>query len=165
MLGAKAVQTTDGMLVCQSLKRITLASSEDLSQCPGFGATKVRRIKDVFSQPFRVGETRTGRERRAERQRLEGGASEATSSARGRFIQDDEEQQTVLEMEATQPTLPSEAAATSVRNPPDPTEDGDDGESDEVEDAGEEHCQLLTVRALIARTASPAQTNGISWTE
>ena len=153
------------MLVCQSLKRIALASSEDLSQCPGFGATKVKRIKDVFSQPFRVGETRTGRERRAERQRLEGGASEApTSSARGRFIQDDEEQQTVLEIEATQPTLPSEATATSVRNPPVPAEDGDDGESDEVEDAGEEHCQLLTVYALIARPASLAQTSGISWT-
>jgi hypothetical protein len=100
------------LLLCslQSLKRIANASTDDLGQLPGFAALKAKRVRDVFSQPFRVGETRTGRERREERQRLQDGvgggkgtaASESSSSSvsRGRFIQDEEDQQIMQELEA-----------------------------------------------------------------
>jgi DNA excision repair protein ERCC-1 len=75
----------------QSFKRIAEATSEELSQCPGFGATKVKRVRDVFQQPFRVGETRTGRERRAERQRLYGNGAPSSNGSKGRFIEDDDD--------------------------------------------------------------------------
>lgn len=96
----------------QSFKRIVEASSEDLSQCPGFGATKVKRIRDVFTQPFRVGETRSGRERRAERQKLyskdnvesrQQSKQPSSTAKKGRFIDDIEEEEALLlgELEAS----------------------------------------------------------------
>lgn len=51
-----------------SMRNIAFATSDQFAQCPGFGEIKVRRIIEAFNQPFRVGETRTGRERRAERE-------------------------------------------------------------------------------------------------
>ena len=47
-----------------SLDNIARATVEELSMCPGFGEIKAKRLRDVFRQPFRVGETRTHAERR-----------------------------------------------------------------------------------------------------
>ncbi|UZJ51261.1 hypothetical protein CBS101457_000581 [Exobasidium rhododendri] len=103
----KGVNKTDVITLATnfgSFKRIVNASSDDLGQLPGFGATKVKRIRDIFSQPFRVGETRTGRERREERQRMNGGdlPSPSSSASRGRFIRDEEDQQVLAEHEQEQ---------------------------------------------------------------
>lgn len=37
---------------------------EEVGLCPGFGEVKARRLRDVFSQPFRVGESRTYEDRK-----------------------------------------------------------------------------------------------------
>lgn len=73
LLKVRGVNKTDVVTLLSnfgSLYNIADASEEDLAKCPGFGDTKIRRLQDAFSQPFRVGETRTGRERRAEKERL-----------------------------------------------------------------------------------------------
>ncbi|PWN52386.1 DNA repair protein rad10 [Violaceomyces palustris] len=49
-----------------SLKRISTATVEELSMCPGFGELKAKRLRDAFHLPFRVGETRSRKERRME---------------------------------------------------------------------------------------------------
>lgn len=140
----------------QSLKRIANAPSEDLSQLPGFGATKVKRIRDVFTQPFRVGETRTGRERREERNRLQDGDDAVGSNpapntssqssgtvSKGRFIRDEEDQQVVAEQEAEgaskqKPPVGESDPATYVKPKSGGVVANTDGdvEDEEVEDAG-----------------------------
>ena len=93
----------------------------------------MKRIKDVFSQPFRVGETRTGRERREERQRLYGSngndvdADDTESAAavqssqkvsRGRFIRDEEDQQVLLEQEAQRASHSKKAQTAAADSDP-----------------------------------------------
>lgn len=68
----KSVNKTDVVTLATnfgSLKRIAQATSDELSDCPGMGGTKTRRLQEAFRQPFRVGETRTRRERMAMRER------------------------------------------------------------------------------------------------
>ncbi|CAO1622759.1 unnamed protein product [Sympodiomycopsis kandeliae] len=56
-----------------SFRRISQATSEQLSTIPGFGEIKVKRLREAFTTPFRIGEHRTFRERQAARQLLEQG--------------------------------------------------------------------------------------------
>lgn len=56
----------------QSLKRLSTASADELSLCPGFGEIKVRRVREAFAQSFRVGETRSKRQRTQGREEAEG---------------------------------------------------------------------------------------------
>ncbi|KAI9332305.1 restriction endonuclease type II-like protein [Zopfochytrium polystomum] len=51
----KTVNKTDVMTLSSnfgSLRKIAEASTEDVSQCPGFGPQKVRRLVDAFNTPF-----------------------------------------------------------------------------------------------------------------
>ncbi|PWN45397.1 hypothetical protein IE81DRAFT_285593 [Ceraceosorus guamensis] len=63
-----------------SFKKLSTASAGQLSLCPGFGDLKARRLREAFALPFRVGETRLGRDRL----RKEPKASEDTSARVGR---------------------------------------------------------------------------------
>jgi hypothetical protein len=153
-------------ILFQSFKRIAEASSEELSQCPGFGATKVKRVRDVFSQPFRVGETRSGRERRAERQRLvDNGAPPLPSSGAsvGRFIDDDEEEELLRQQHdddeaiAQPPKHPSVTESSSYVKPKTSgvasNAIADPDEEEEIENAGERaralfQCLTLLTEAL-----------------
>lgn len=47
-----------------SLQRVSTATVEELSMCPGFGEVKAKRLREVFHQPFRVGENRSRKERK-----------------------------------------------------------------------------------------------------
>ncbi|SNX87979.1 related to dna excision repair protein ercc-1 [Melanopsichium pennsylvanicum] len=47
-----------------SLKGVIRAGQEQVGMCPGFGEVKAKRLREVFSQPFRVGENRTYKQRK-----------------------------------------------------------------------------------------------------
>lgn len=48
-----------------SLKGVVEAGVEEVGMCPGFGEVKAKRLRDVFGQPFRVGEGRTYKQRKS----------------------------------------------------------------------------------------------------
>lgn len=76
------VNKTDVMTLATtfgSLRNVAFATSDQFAQCPGFGEIKVRRVIEAFNQPFRVGEMRSGRERRAEREAALAAAGAVTS--------------------------------------------------------------------------------------
>lgn len=71
----KGVNKTDVVTLLtryKSLKRVIKVAKDGggeeveggLEMCPGFGEVKAKRLKEVFIQPFRVGETRTYKQRK-----------------------------------------------------------------------------------------------------
>ncbi|CBQ71488.1 related to dna excision repair protein ercc-1 [Sporisorium reilianum SRZ2] len=48
-----------------SFRGVVGAGVEQLGMCPGFGEVKAKRLREVFSQPFRVGEGRTYKQRKS----------------------------------------------------------------------------------------------------
>ncbi|EPQ25785.1 uncharacterized protein PFL1_06652 [Pseudozyma flocculosa PF-1] len=105
-----------------SLRRISTATVEELAMCPGFGELKAKRLRDVFHQPFRVGETRS----RVERRRTaaaggggDGGAAGTTTGGGG-----DGETDAPLrpvEVATSDVLLPSEESAPAAPTPPAPS--------------------------------------------
>ncbi|EST06816.1 DNA repair protein rad10 [Kalmanozyma brasiliensis GHG001] len=47
-----------------SLKGVVGGGVEEVGMCPGFGEVKAKRLREVFTQPFRVGEGRTYKQRK-----------------------------------------------------------------------------------------------------
>ncbi|MCO5563905.1 hypothetical protein L7F22_017557 [Adiantum nelumboides] len=75
LTSVRGVNKTDVVTLASnfgSLKRIARADAEELAMCNGFGPTKVRRLTDAFHQPFRIGETRSWKERRGTLARSKG---------------------------------------------------------------------------------------------
>lgn len=64
-----------------SVKGVVRAEGEELGMCPGFGEVKAKRLREVFSQPFRVGEGRTYKQRKL-------GSSGAGEEARGTSLEE-----------------------------------------------------------------------------
>lgn len=48
-----------------SLKGIVRAEGGEVGLCPGFGEVKAKRLREVFTQPFRVGEQRSYKQRKS----------------------------------------------------------------------------------------------------
>lgn len=71
-----------------SLRKLAKASASDLSLVPGLGEIKVKRMREAITTPFRVGERRTYRERKAART---GRSSFATASDQTRGIDPNED--------------------------------------------------------------------------
>ncbi|CAO1612520.1 unnamed protein product [Jaminaea pallidilutea] len=66
----KGVNKTDAVrLITQfgSLRHVSRATPAELSSLPGFGEIKVKRVREAFTTPFRVGERKTYREKQAVR--------------------------------------------------------------------------------------------------
>jgi len=55
--------------------------------CPGFGEVKAKRLREVFSQPFRVGEGRTYRQRKTGSTNA-GGEGASVVAARGTALEE-----------------------------------------------------------------------------
>lgn len=66
----------------QSFKKLSTASAGQLSLCPGFGDLKARRLREAFALPFRVGETRLGRDRIRKLPSVDGEGSRTLSRAK-----------------------------------------------------------------------------------
>ncbi|KDN43419.1 hypothetical protein K437DRAFT_257481 [Tilletiaria anomala UBC 951] len=69
LTSVRGVNKTDVMTLTSnvgSLKRIAQTDTDELNNLPGFGDIKVKRLREAFSQPFRVGEGRTMRQRKAQ---------------------------------------------------------------------------------------------------
>lgn len=64
----RGVNKTDALTLTSnlgSIDSISRASVDQVSHLPGFGQVKVKRLREAFNQPFRVGEVRTMRQRKA----------------------------------------------------------------------------------------------------
>ncbi|PWY98650.1 hypothetical protein BCV70DRAFT_25436 [Testicularia cyperi] len=95
-----------------SLERISKATAEELSMCPGFGEIKARRLRDVFHQPFRVGETRSRKERR----RPEQAPTESTIPSTMRAADLLELTAADSFLDSTASNAPQDASSTTVAN-------------------------------------------------
>lgn len=98
-----------------SLKGVVAGGVEELGMCPGFGEVKAKRLREVFSQPFRVGEGRTYKQRKTGRAGGEDGL--AANAARGGELQDvllsssrTDESVTTTTAKETETTTPAKTA-------------------------------------------------------
>ncbi|CAO1622340.1 unnamed protein product [Parajaminaea phylloscopi] len=70
LTSVKGVNKTDAVGLLSrfgSLKKLSKATASDLSLVPGLGEIKVKRLREALTTPFRVGERRSFRERKAAR--------------------------------------------------------------------------------------------------
>lgn len=51
-----------------NFKNIVKADQTEIANSPGFGDVKAKRLRDAFNQPFKVGETRSFKQRKLDRQ-------------------------------------------------------------------------------------------------
>ncbi|TKY87026.1 hypothetical protein EX895_003703 [Sporisorium graminicola] len=73
-----------------SFKGVVGAEVDEVGMCPGFGEVKAKRLREVFTQPFRVGEGRTYKQRKTGGTSGRAGGSGAAAATRAASaLQDD----------------------------------------------------------------------------
>lgn len=93
LTSVKGVNRTDAVGLLSrfgSLRNLSKATASDLSLVPGLGEIKVKRLREALTTPFRVGERRSFRERKAAR--LSRDLAEAGTTRRRRGDGDGDEE-------------------------------------------------------------------------
>lgn len=99
-----------------SLKGVVGAGVEEVGLCPGFGEVKAKRLREVFNQPFRVGEGRTWKQRKTA-SRASSGSSATRPAAAAELLQDN-----LLASTSTSTAEPSRTTSTTTASQPQPSE-------------------------------------------